>query len=46
MGMTYKELGIFGYLRKVSKCGPVKMFLKLIEMWKNINPIEIAVKVN
>ena len=29
MGMTYAELGVFGYLRKVMKCGPVKMFTRL-----------------
>eukprot|EP01032_Pedospumella_encystans_P011815 gene11815-13711_t len=34
MGMTYAELGVFGYLRKVMKCGPVKMFLRLVEMWR------------
>jgi NAD+ synthase (glutamine-hydrolysing) len=33
MGMTYEELGIYGRLRKVSKCGPVRMFLKLVEEW-------------
>ena len=45
MGMTYAELGVFGYLRKIAKCGPVKMFLKLVEMWGNISPNEVAVKV-
>ena len=25
MGMTYKELGFFGALRKISRCGPVSM---------------------
>ena len=31
MGMTYAELGIFGYLRKVQNCGPVSMFLKMAD---------------
>lgn len=46
MGMTYAELGVFGYLRKILKCGPVKMFLKLVEMWRFITPDEVAVKVS
>ncbi len=46
MGMTYHELGVFGKLRKVSKCGPVKMFVKLLEVWKDVSPTEVAVKVS
>lgn len=30
MGMTYDELSVFGRLRKVAKCGPYSMFLKLV----------------
>lgn len=46
MGMTYAELGIFGYLRKVHQCGPVTMFVKLLEQWGNLmSPSEIAAKV-
>jgi len=45
MGMTYKELGIFGTLRKVGHCGPVKMFVKLLEIWKEIPATEVAEKV-
>lgn len=45
MGMTYKELGVFGHLRKILQCGPVKMFLKLTDMWKHLKPVEIAEKV-
>jgi NAD+ synthase (glutamine-hydrolysing) len=26
MGMTYEELGFFGRLRKISRCGPVSMY--------------------
>lgn len=46
MGMTYAELGVFGYLRKMLKCGPVRMFLKLVEMWRFLTPDEVAVKVS
>lgn len=46
MGMTYAELGVFGYLRKVMKCGPVKMFLRLVEMWRFLTPDEVGVKVS
>ena len=46
MGMSYAELGVFGYLRKVMRCGPVKMFLRLTEIWKNLAPAEVAAKVN
>lgn len=45
MGMTYAELGVFGYLRKCMKCGPVKMFLRLVEMWRYLTPDEVGVKV-
>mmetsp|Transcript_78360 Transcript_78360/g.153838 ORF Transcript_78360/g.153838 Transcript_78360/m.153838 type:complete len:795 (+) Transcript_78360:17-2401(+) len=45
MGMTYSELGVFGFLRKVMKCGPVRMFLKLVDMWRFLTPDEVAVKV-
>ena len=31
MGMTYEELGVFGYLRKVQNCGPVSMFMKMVD---------------
>lgn len=33
MGMTYDELSRFGRLRKVDKCGPVAMFVKLYHEW-------------
>ena len=29
MGMTYEELGHFGRLRKMARCGPVSMFRKV-----------------
>jgi NAD+ synthase (glutamine-hydrolysing) len=33
MGMTYDELGVFGRLRKIYRCGPVEMYQKLVTMW-------------
>lgn len=33
MGMTYEELSVFGRLRKVDKCGPKSMFVKLYHEW-------------
>lgn len=33
MGMTYEELSVFGRLRKVDKCGPESMFVKLYHEW-------------
>ncbi|WPK26608.1 hypothetical protein PUMCH_003966 [Australozyma saopauloensis] len=33
MGMTYEELSAFGKLRKVDKCGPKAMFVKLYHEW-------------
>eukprot|EP00743_Colponemidia_sp_Colp-15_P002468 GILK01002675.1.p1 GENE.GILK01002675.1~~GILK01002675.1.p1 ORF type:complete len:704 (-),score=84.43 GILK01002675.1:103-2214(-) len=45
MGMTYAELGWFGRLRKVARCGPVSMFQKLVHAWSHISPAEVAVKV-
>ncbi|PHJ23004.1 glutamine-dependent nad(+) synthetase, partial [Cystoisospora suis] len=34
MGMTYEELGWFGRLRKLSRCGPVSMFRRLLDAWR------------
>ncbi|OBA20806.1 glutamine-dependent NAD(+) synthetase with GAT domain-containing protein [Metschnikowia bicuspidata var. bicuspidata NRRL YB-4993] len=33
MGMSYAELSVFGRLRKVDKCGPESMFVKLYHEW-------------
>ena len=33
--MTYAELGIFGTLRKVSRCGPVSMLRHLLVAWRD-----------
>lgn len=49
MGMTYEELSRFGRLRKVNKCGPEAMFVKLYHEWSqppyNYTPEVIAEKV-
>ena len=49
MGMTYDELGTYGYLRKVMHCGPVSMFRSLCDLWTlpevNLNIEDIAEKV-
>ena len=45
MGMTYEELGYFGRLRKISRCGPVSMFKKLMVTWSHLAPSEVAAKV-
>ncbi|KAF8460628.1 hypothetical protein BDZ91DRAFT_738833 [Kalaharituber pfeilii] len=46
MGMTYNELSRFGTLRKVDKCGPYSMFMKLLHEWtpRGLSPREIATK--
>jgi len=38
MGMTYEELGIFGRLRKLYRCGPVSMYQKLVSLWTQSPP--------
>lgn len=45
MGMSYAELGAFGRLRKLARCGPVSMFRKLLVIWTNLPPSEVAAKV-
>jgi NAD+ synthase (glutamine-hydrolysing) len=49
MGMTYDELGWFGRLRKIGKCGPVSMYRKLVSEWTTsspaLKPREVAAKV-
>ncbi|KAF4650745.1 Glutamine-dependent NAD(+) synthetase [Perkinsus olseni] len=48
MGMTYNELGWFGRLRKMERCGPVQMFHKLRVLWgesRNESADEVAGKV-
>ena len=38
MGMSYEELGIFGRLRKIYRCGPVSMYQKLVAIWGKKDP--------
>ncbi|KAK9474090.1 uncharacterized protein V1510DRAFT_361679 [Dipodascopsis tothii] len=46
MGMTYEELSVFGRLRKVDKCGPYSMFIKLYHEWTpRLSTEQIATKV-
>lgn len=46
MGFTYEELGILGRLRKIDKCGPYSMFMKLLHLWHGKKtPEETAQKV-
>lgn len=46
MGFTYNELSVMGRLRKVEKCGPYSMFIKLLHIWKGKKtPEEIGTKV-
>lgn len=45
MGMTYEELSTFGRLRKISRCGPVSMFKRLLVQWDHLEPAEVASKV-
>ncbi|KAI8811247.1 glutamine-dependent NAD synthetase with GAT domain-containing protein [Cladochytrium replicatum] len=46
MGMTYKDLSVYGTLRKVSMLGPYSMFSKLVHLWGNLfSPTVVAEKV-
>lgn len=45
MGMSYEELGVYGKLRKVARCGPVSMFQQLCHMWTHLSPAAVAEKV-
>mmetsp|Transcript_23328 Transcript_23328/g.59695 ORF Transcript_23328/g.59695 Transcript_23328/m.59695 type:complete len:726 (-) Transcript_23328:433-2610(-) len=46
MGMSYEELGVYGRLRKVARCGPVSMFLRCADMWRSsLSPSAVAAKV-
>lgn len=42
MGMTYNELSVYGRLRKIQKCGPFSMFVKLVQEWGSVlSPVEV-----
>ena len=48
MGMSYDELGSYGVLRKVHRCGPVSMFRRLAAQWRatrGLGPRTVADKV-
>jgi NH3-dependent NAD+ synthetase len=47
MGMTYDELGVYGRLRKVVRCGPVAMFRQCCQLWRGrYTPDQVADKVS
>eukprot|EP00047_Mylnosiga_fluctuans_P012117 m.24499 g.24499 ORF g.24499 m.24499 type:complete len:713 (+) comp4024_c0_seq2:1253-3391(+) len=35
MGMTFEELSMYGRLRKIARCGPYAMYLKLADIWRD-----------
>lgn len=35
MGMSYAELGVYGRLRKLARCGPVSMLRQLLVLWRD-----------
>jgi hypothetical protein len=39
MGITYEELGVFGRLRKISRCGPVATFHAAVRLWHASVPV-------
>jgi NAD+ synthase (glutamine-hydrolysing) len=45
MGMSYHELGVFGRLRKLYRCGPLSMYERLRHTWSHLDPIQVADKV-
>ncbi|EGR27476.1 hypothetical protein IMG5_195230 [Ichthyophthirius multifiliis] len=45
MGMSYNDLSVYGRLRKIEKLGPVSMFKKLAQMWKDLNVRDVGEKV-
>lgn len=45
MGMSYEELGWFGRLRKIHRCGPLSMYHKLRAQWSHLTPRQVAEKV-
>jgi hypothetical protein len=46
MGMSYEELGLYGRLRKITRCGPVAMFRQACQLWRESHsPQQVADKV-
>jgi NAD+ synthase (glutamine-hydrolysing) len=35
MGMTYDDLGVYGRLRKMARCGPVAMYRRCLSLWRD-----------
>jgi hypothetical protein len=45
MGMSYDDLGLYGRLRKVARCGPVAMYRRCLAMWRGaLGPDAVADK--
>ena len=42
MGMTYRELSVYGRLRKCQYCGPFSMYRKLVGMWPDQTKNEVG----
>lgn len=38
MGMTYDDLGVYGRLRKMARCGPVSMYRRCLALWRGAMP--------
>lgn len=45
MGLTFEELGVFGRLRKIARCGPVAMFERSRHIWPTLPVAVVADKV-
>jgi NAD+ synthase (glutamine-hydrolysing) len=45
MGLTFEELGVFGRLRKIARCGPVAMFERARHIWPTLPVAVVADKV-
>ena len=43
--MSYDDLGIYGKLRKIHRCGPLSMFQRLSHEWNHLSASAIADKV-
>lgn len=44
MGMSYEELGVYGRLRKVARCGPLSMYRQCAALWRDkLSPAQVGV---
>ncbi len=42
MGMSYEELGVYGRLRKVARCGPLAMYRACLQLWHGrLSPTQV-----